>query len=299
MVDTAAVARAAEGGRKRADAIVNRSAAIAAAAGPFMGYLIAEGDSWFDYPAFQDIVEALENDYNYDVRSAAHHGDTVTSMAYEPTQLLKVHDVFKDLADDGKRARAILVSGAGNDVVDSLFTLLNHAASGLPPVNESVVEGVLREQVTTALVSLLESIGVFSKTYFGELRPIVIHGYSSPVPDGRGYPLLGLSGPWLKPVFARRGYVTADPQPLAELERNRDVMASMMKVFNDEVLPAVATTVGAHVHYVDVRAALTSVVPGDAYKASWRDEMHATKAGFKAIADLISKEIVAAAPTLP
>lgn len=300
MLTSEALSRAAEGGRGRAGAIVRRSKqARSAARKSFQGYLIAEGDSWFDYPAFEDILEALESEHNYRVRSAAHHGDTVTSMAYDPSQLQKVHNVIRDLSEDGKKARAILVSGAGNDVVDALATLLNHSGSGLEPVNQAVLDGVLREQVPTALVSLLASISDFSNTYFGELRPILVHGYSGPVPDGRGYPLLGLSGPWLKPVFARRGYVTAEPQPSSELAANRDVMAELMRIFNEEILPPAAAAAGAHVHVVDVRDALTSDIVGEKYKTTWRDEMHATKSGYRAIADRLAAKIEAVAPVVP
>jgi hypothetical protein len=45
------------------------------------GVLIAEGDSWFDYP-FQDVLSALEDDYGFDVESVAHKGDNVEDMAY-------------------------------------------------------------------------------------------------------------------------------------------------------------------------------------------------------------------------
>jgi hypothetical protein len=44
---------------------------------------------------------------------------------------------------------------------------------------------------------------------------------------------------------------------------------------------------------------LTSVVAGGAYESSWHDEMHATKAGFKAVAALIDAAIQAVAPVVP
>src|SRR5688500_10522663 len=45
------------------------------------GVLIAEGDSWFDYP-LNDVLRLLEDDYGYDVESVAHKGDCVEDMAY-------------------------------------------------------------------------------------------------------------------------------------------------------------------------------------------------------------------------
>ncbi|HXO72150.1 MAG TPA: hypothetical protein VN838_24580 [Bradyrhizobium sp.] len=49
------------------------------------GVLIAEGDSWFDYP-FHDALQMLEDDYLYDVESVAHKGDTVEDMAHSGGQ---------------------------------------------------------------------------------------------------------------------------------------------------------------------------------------------------------------------
>ena len=45
------------------------------------GVLVAEGDSWFDYP-WEDVLELLEDNYGYDVEAVAHKGDRVEHMAY-------------------------------------------------------------------------------------------------------------------------------------------------------------------------------------------------------------------------
>jgi hypothetical protein len=42
--------------------------------------LVAEGDSWFDYPLW-DILKDLEGGYGYEVESVAHMGDRVEDMA--------------------------------------------------------------------------------------------------------------------------------------------------------------------------------------------------------------------------
>src|SRR4029079_17971468 len=60
-----------------------RAEAVARAAAPLthasQGVLIAEGDSWFDYP-LNDVLSDLEDSYGYDVESVAHLGDTVEDM---------------------------------------------------------------------------------------------------------------------------------------------------------------------------------------------------------------------------
>src|SRR5215216_6487654 len=86
-------------GEQRAQRLVQRDTVAAVAASS--GTLIVEGDSWFDYPAFEDIVEALEDEHGFQVRSAAHFGDTAESMAYDTKQLDRVRRLFRDLRDSG------------------------------------------------------------------------------------------------------------------------------------------------------------------------------------------------------
>lgn len=56
------------------------------AAGGSSGIILAEGDSWFDYP-WTDVLGLLEDEYGYDVESVAHKGDRVEEMAYAGGQL--------------------------------------------------------------------------------------------------------------------------------------------------------------------------------------------------------------------
>src|SRR5258708_98585 len=52
---------------------------------PPTGLLVAEGDSWFDYP-LHDVLSMLEDEHGFDVESVAHKGDTVEDMAYSDGQ---------------------------------------------------------------------------------------------------------------------------------------------------------------------------------------------------------------------
>ncbi len=299
MATRQAIEKAVRDGAQRAQQFYLRSQQPTTYAGTFQGYLLAEGDSWFDYPLYEDVVESLENDYGYKVKSVAHHGDTVTGMAYDPSQLRRLNELFRDMKDANRKPRAIILSGGGNDVVDALTVLLNHRGSGLSPVNTSVEAGVLHEQIPLALGHLIGAAQSLSQQHFGEVRPIVIHGYAPPVPDGRGYPFLGLglSGPWIKPAFAQRGWVTQDPQSDTELLANAQAVAGLINTFNRQVLPTVVAAAGPGVSYVDVRNALRSDPPS--YRQDWRDEMHATSTGFQAVAALFDAAIRTAAPTIP
>jgi len=162
-----------------------------------------------------------------------------------------------------------------------------------------VEAGVLHEQIPHALGHLIGAVQTLSQQHFGEVRPILIHGYAPPVPDGRGYPFLGLglSGPWIKPAFAQRGWVTQEPQSDTELLANAQAVAGLINTFNRQVLPTVVAAAGPGVSYVDVRSALRSDLPS--YRQDWRDEMHATSTGFQAVAARFDAAIRTAAPTIP
>ena len=90
------------------------------------GVLIAEGDSWFDYPLY-DVLQILEDDYLYDVESVAHKGDTVEDMAHSGGQFEEFARRLEKLLRDNKVPRAILLSGGGNDIAGFSGILGCHA----------------------------------------------------------------------------------------------------------------------------------------------------------------------------
>src|SRR5579862_5481816 len=109
MADPADISKAKEIGRSKADEVIarrvsaraSRAAALAAhpqtqklqfsvqsvgapavfTAAETAGYLVAAGDSWFDYPV-HDVLTKLEDEYGYNVESSAHAGDPIEAMAY-------------------------------------------------------------------------------------------------------------------------------------------------------------------------------------------------------------------------
>jgi len=152
-----------------------------------VGVLIAEGDSWFDYP-MQDVLRLLEDDYLYDVESVAHKGDCVEDMAHAKGQFEEFARRLEKLLRDSKVPKAILLSGGGNDIAgDEFALLLNHAASALPPLNEDIVRGVIDVRLKEAFASIISGLTTITKSFLGRTLPIITHGYDYPVPDGRGF----------------------------------------------------------------------------------------------------------------
>jgi len=159
---------------------------LAAAAGS-SGLLIAEGDSWFDYP-WTDILRILEDEHGYDVESVAHRGDRIEQMAYSGGQLEELSRRLEKLLRINRIPKAILLSGGGNDLAGTEFgVLLNHAASPIPGLNDQVVTGVIDRRVRAAYITILAAITHICQQWIGQPLPILIHGYDYAVPDGRGF----------------------------------------------------------------------------------------------------------------
>jgi len=246
------------------------------------GVLIAEGDSWFDYP-FHDVLSKLEDKLGFDVESVSHMGDTVEDMAYSDGQLDDFSRTVEKVLRTGVRPRAILLSGGGNDVAgDEFAILLNHAMSGIAGLNDSIVTGVIDQRVRDAYITILSAITEICKAHLGQPVPIVLHGYDYPVPDGRGF--LGgggpLPGPWLEPGFRRKGY--------QDMTLRKQLCVKLIDRFNAMLAGLAGKPPFAHVKFVDLRKTLPT---GPTYKEWWGNELHPTAKGYEAVARKIAAVI--------
>jgi hypothetical protein len=271
----------ATGGRSRKPAVVAPalsrapSGLVKAAATSNAGVVVAEGDSWFDYP-FHDVLNLLEDEHSYEVEAVSHRGDTVESMAFAPGQL----DDFSRAVEKVLRRRivpkAILVSGGGNDIAgDEFAILLNHAASARNGLNQTIVSGVIDERLFDAYVTILSAITKLCQELAGRTVPIILHGYDYAVPDGRGFAggAWLLPGPWLEPGFRQKGY--------ADTVRRAALVRELIDRFN-AMLGRVSKQPGfAHIRFLDLRGTLSGKTD---YKTWWANELHPTKKGFQAVA---------------
>lgn len=239
-----------------------------------MGVLIAEGDSWFNYP-FHDVLSDLEDNYGFDVESAAHRGDTVEDMAYSGGQLDDFSRRVERVLRTGVEPRAILLSGGGNDVAgDEFALLLNHATSSSAGLNESIVAGVIDQRIREAYITILIAVTEICKGHLGHPVPIVIHGYDYPVPDGRGFWGGGLfPGPWLEPGFRRKGY--------GEMTKRKQICVKLIDRFNTMLAGLAGKSPFEHVTFLNLR---NTLLTDATYKTWWENELHPTSKGFDAIA---------------
>lgn len=234
------------------------------------GWLVAEGDSWFDYPG-SDILDWLQQ-FGYDVESVARAGDRAEMMAFGRGQLDKFAGAVEKVIGRGETPKAILLSAGGNDIAGSEFGfLLNHAGSPREGFNESVVTGVIDERIADAYLHIIARITAVCEQMLGVKVPILLHGYGYSVPDGDG--VLGgwgpLPGPWLRPGFIEKGF--------NNLAANTSAMKKLMDRFN--TMLQTVTGQFQHVKYVNLRTVLPAT------KSLWANELHPKEQGFKLAAE--------------
>ena len=237
------------------------------------GWLVAEGDSWFDYPG-PDILDWLEQ-LGYDIESVARASDRAEMMAFGKGHLDKLARAIEKVVAAQHKPKAILLSGGGNDVAGKEFGfLINHAGSPRQGINETIVRGVLDERLQAAYEHIIRTVTVLCERLLGEPVPVIVHGYGYLIPDGDG--VLGgagpLPGPWLRPGFIEKGF--------NDLADNTATMKVLIDRFNDMVKRVAAQF--AHVKYVDLRPVLP------AQKRVWANEIHPKPPGFRAAAEAIA-----------
>lgn len=234
--------------------------------------LLAEGDSWFDFPfplfnsARSDVLDALASTYGYAVVRDSKRGDVVSRMC-QPENI----EFFVNLARLHK-PKAFLFSGGGNDYVgrdpastSELFLLINPKGSGKPPLNSAGVRKFAKELVSQidGFVSAMASLKV----------PVIFHGYGNAIPDGRPA-FWKVAGPWLKPSTKARGYKT-----MAEA---RPIITEFLAIYNNE-LRELANRRRGKLFYIDCRPVIQD--------NEWHDELHLVPKGFVKVAGLFDQVI--------
>jgi hypothetical protein len=238
--------------------------------------LVAEGDSWFDYPPGLDLLDQLKRNHGYEIFKVAQAGDSLENMVYGT----EVSDNFSRKTPPIRATLAaireyqpsvLLFSGGGNDIAGpELEALVNHKDSGLPVLRADYIEYLYAQVAKGAYRELIRLAT--------EAKPdiqIIAHGYAEPVPDGRPVRVIGIrfAGPWLRPALTKKNVVKADEA--------RDVMRQLIARFN-QMLAELAIE-HRNFHYVDVRG---EIGPDD-----WVNELHPKNSAFRRAAARIHARV--------
>jgi len=257
--------------------------------------LVAEGDSWFQFPVLIDeVIDHLGKDYLIACGSAA--GDTARNMVYG-NQGRGHQEYLRLLWRHRNRVRGFLLSAAGNDVIgedvqdgDStpvLQKILKKPTEPNPGVLDIINMTELRKRLDFlegAYRLVIENIRRLDSSGrpaglkpFQEL-PIIIHGYDYafpyPTPEAIGGvkdtrdPVYADKDQWLGSAFAH--HKITDPQ------LRKDTIVYLVDQLYDMLFDVAGDSKKTQVWVVDCRKTLTKV-------SDWNDEIHGTDKGFRKI----------------
>lgn len=267
-------------GARSGDAVANEltfGAGVpgAAGSGTALPRILAEGDSWFDYPLDDGgVITHLETIARIEILNLAHRGDEVRSMlALEQRKRLTRY-----LSDDSYDFDALLFSGGGNDIVGDQFCLwLRPRITGMS-WNNAIDTGRLDQIFGIVEIGYRELLALRD-----QLRPacrIFTHAYDYPKVTGKG--VCGF-GPWLKPSLEYRGWT--DPADQFQIVRQMMLgLDAMMRRLETEQNAA-----GKPFTYVRTQTLLDP-------DTDWANEIHPNHQGFRKIARAFNNALAVAMP---
>jgi len=232
--------------------------------------ILAEGDSWFEYPVplfGGGIVPRLERRLGVPILNLAKAGDEVRFMlgVEERTTLT---ERLTNGSPAGGDWDLLLFSGGGNDIVDNPMALWvkdwNPTQLPAAHVNQP------RFAAALALVRAGYEDLIAIRDKCSPDTHLIFHGYDFAIPDGRG---ICKFGPWLKPTFGLRNFPT--------IASGQAVVSEMLGQF-EAMLESLS---GPRVTVVRTQGVLAPQV------SSWHNELHPAKAGFEQFADLFHQKI--------
>lgn len=244
--------------------------------------IVAEGDSWFDYPLRKDIIDYLIKK-GYAVDRYAKAGDTLENMIYG-TEWKRTKDRDRAqhlgslsfqrtiLSIKKHKPKIVLFSGGGNDIVGSeILGYLNHRLSN----PESLINKVIFE---ARLLEMKKALEFFIKSVHNvcEHSQILMDGYDYAKVNGKGYSFIfrNIKGPWLLPSFGMKAIVNVDEQ--------KEIIKYLVDRFN-EMLIELADEY-AHFHYINLRGKFKE-------ESKWDNEIHLKNAGYREIANIYHEKI--------
>jgi hypothetical protein len=251
-----------------------RSAAVHARAVQLS--VLAEGDSWFDYPGILgtrgSVIDHLARKIDTPILNLAHRGDEVRQML----SLVQREEITRRLTDGvpdvGGAFDILLFSGGGNDLVGDQFCIWLKQYQ--PGMSAQDVIDTPRLDAVLAIVEagyrdLLEIRNAMSPT-----TSVFLHTYDFAVPNGKG--VCGV-GPWLRPSLKFRQV----PQPL-----RAGVVKEMLVRFDSRVRQLAAGY--PKVYVVPTQGTLSA--------SEWDNEIHPDRKGFEKVAGKFAAELRAKFP---
>jgi metacaspase-1 len=227
---------------------------------------LSEGDSWFDYPFFLNLVDLVEDADLFAHYRLEQSGDTLANMIGTATALRNLRLVVEQV-----QPLCVLFSGGGNDLADKSGTLFcpSDDPDPLTCVDQAAVDelfGFIEERYR----ALIEQVA--------PTAPIITHGYDHFPPSDAPVRFNGIRtgiGPWIHPRLVERGII--------EPERQRAIARWLVDRFNG-ILAQLQQERPTDFMYIDLRGVLD-------IDRDWENEIHPTRAGFRKVANVFVAQV--------
>jgi hypothetical protein len=235
--------------------------------------ILADGDSWFDYPLSRDVIDWLRADGtpSPEILDLAVAGDPVTSTL----GVTKRERIIANLTNPANGTfDALLFSGGGDDIAGDQFCFwLTDNVAGSNGINAASLGDILGV-VQTGYHDLF--------TICGKHLPnckVFVHGYDYARATGIGAcPLLTggyAAGPWLKPSLDFRSWTNFNDAAV--------IIKTILQQF-DQLLLQLENQYKPQVIYVRTQGTLTPPSSINDRNSDWANELHPTDGGFGKIA---------------
>lgn len=225
--------------------------------------VVSEGDSWFDYPLYRNIIDRVDDLKRFAIKRLEFSGDTVANMIGKGANWRGLYSLKTVV--ERERPRFVLFSGGGNDIVGKeiagAIRKYNAQRSAAWHLDTEMWQH-LTGNIEQGYQQLLREIG--------PLAPVFAHGYDYIIPANKPvrYDGIAISGPWVLPEMENMG-IPPEMQVLVGRE--------MIDWFNRMLaqLEREHSETGYFAH-IDLR---NTLLP-----AQWQNEIHPTRQGFEVIA---------------
>ena len=230
--------------------------------------VFAEGDSWFEYPVplfGGGIIKRLEKRLGVPILNLAKAGDEVRFMLGVKERQI-IGEQFVDGCPAGGPWEAMLFSGGGNDIVDNPMALWIRDFDPTKTPAQQIHQP--RLDAALAIVRAGYEDLVAMRNALSPTTHLFFHAYDFAIPDGRKVCHLG---PWLQPTFVLRKF--------PDLASRAAVTKVMLQQFA-AIMQSVAAANPGTVTFINGQGTLAPVA------SSWHNELHPSRDGFNAFADL-------------
>lgn len=243
--------------------------------------LVAEGDSWFDYPSNNpDIIERLGQDYI--ISNKSKYGDTTDNMVNRrnPEYIRELYDRSYD------GVKGFLFSGGGNDLFDKDKDGKSVLAKLLKPYDSSQNAAWHLDHLSldAIILKLAKDFTKIITTIRAQTRlnniHVFFHGYDYVIPGGfREDPrnaIFRKQNRWLGGPLEKKGII--------DIQLQRDIMKVIIDKFYVMLGVAANSDPLQKTHVVQLRGTLPIVT-------DWTDEIHPSTPGFLRISKKFKAEI--------